>query len=115
DYREISPEQVRIAVRATAPSIVVVRTTFEDGWRATVDGVEESVLPVDGFLQGVAVPAGEHEVRLTYRDPAVSAGVRAGLVAWTTLALAGLAAFGVERRRARLSRPATPDGEAPPR
>ena len=115
DYREISPEQVRIAVRATAPSIVVVRTIFEDGWRATVDGVEESVLPVDGFLQGVAVPAGEHEVRLTYRDPAVSAGVRAGLVAWTTLALAGLAAFGVERRRARLSRPATPDGEAPPR
>ena len=115
-YLEDSPEDVRIAVRATAPSIVVVRTTFDDGWQATVDGEPAEVVPVDGFLQGVAVPAGDHDVRLTYRDAAVSTGVRAGLVAWSVLAGIGLSAFTVERRRAhRVSRPATRGDAAPPR
>ncbi len=115
-YREEGPEDVRIDVRATAPSIVVVRTTFDDGWEATVDGEPTAVVPVDGFLQGVAVPAGEHDVRLTYRDAAVSAGVSAGLAAWTALALIALMAFLVERLRARRVRPmATPDDAARPR
>ena len=116
-YDEITPEQLRIDVRATAPSIVVVRTSFDDGWTATVDGEPVVVMPVDGFLQGVAVPAGYHDVRLTYRDDALTAGVRAGIVAWATLGLAGVAAAvtaGVRRRR-RVSPTMTPGGEAPPR
>jgi len=93
-----------------------VRTTFDDGWEATVDGEPTAVVPVDGFLQGVAVPSGEHDVRLTYRDAAVSAGVSAGLAAWTALALIALMAFLVERLRARRVRPmATPDDAARPR
>lgn len=111
-YREDAPEDVRIDVRATAPSIVVVRTTFDDGWEATVDGEPADVVPVDGFLQGVAVSAGEHDVRLTYRDAAVSAGVRAGLTAWTALALSALIAFFVERLRARRVTPTTTLGDA---
>ena len=98
-YREDSPEQVRIDVRANAPSIVVVRTTFDEGWEATVDGTPAAVVPVDGFLQGVAVPEGAHEVLLTYRDAAVTSGVRAGAIAWGLLALAAAASIVWERRR----------------
>ena len=115
-YDEVTPEQVRLDVRATAPSIVVVRASFDDGWTATVDGAPSAVVPVDGFLQGVAVPAGDHEVRLTYRDDAVTAGVRAGVAAWAALVLATAVVVGVGvRRRRRVSPTTTPGGEAPPR
>jgi hypothetical protein len=115
-YRESSPESVQIDVRATAPSIVVVRTVYDDGWHATVDGGPAEVIPTDGFLQGVAVPAGDHEVRLTYRDASVTSGIRAGVVAWGTLALAGLVALALERRRGRAVRPTPPPAdEARPR
>lgn len=115
-YREDAPEDVHIDVRASAPSIVVVRTSFDDGWQATVDGEPAEVVPVDGFLQGVAVPAGDHDVRLSYRDAAVSSGVRAGWGAWTALALIGLAAFLGERLRARrVSSTAKPGAVARPR
>jgi hypothetical protein len=115
-YDEITPEQVHIDVRATAPSIVVVRTSFDDGWHATVDGSPAAVMPVDGFLQGVAVPAGDHEVRLSYRDDAVTAGVRAGVTAWTSLVVAAAAALLVAgvRRRLRVSPTATRGDGAPP-
>jgi hypothetical protein len=109
-YRETSPESVTIDVRATAPSIVVVRTVFDDGWQATVDGQPAEVIPTDGFLQGVAVPSGDHQLRLTYRDPAVSAGVRAGIVGWGALALAALVASFVQRRRARTVSSKRPPG-----
>ena len=116
-YDESSPEQVHIEVRATAPSIVVVRTSFDDGWVATVDGAPAAVVPVDGFLQGIAVPAGDHDVRLTYSDEAVTAGVRVGIAAWSALVLVAGAATvltGVRRRR-RVSPTTTPGDEAPPR
>lgn len=108
-YREDAPENVDIDVRANAPSILVVRTTFDEGWQATVDGEPAEVVPVDSFLQGVAVPAGDHEVRLTYRDAAVSAGVRAGAFAWAALLIAGAAAW-VSEQRPRSRRPG-PDGD----
>lgn len=117
-YEEDTPERARLSVVATAPSIVVVRTSFDDGWTATVDGRPAAVLPTDGFLQGVPVPAGEHEVVLTYRDDAVTDGVRAGAVAWSALAvtIAGTWILGRRRRRVggRVSRPLPADA-APPR
>lgn len=103
-YSETSPESVMIDVQATAPSIVVVRTSFDDGWQATVDGKPATVMPVDGFLQGVAVEAGEHEVRLTYRDDAVTWGWRLGAFPWLLLATAGAITLIVERRRPRQAR-----------
>ncbi|MGH2630653.1 MAG: hypothetical protein ACRDHI_08855 [Actinomycetota bacterium] len=114
-YSETSPESVTIDVEATAPSILVVRTSFDVGWEATVDGSRADVVPVDGFLQGLPVNPGEHEVRLTYRDDAVSRGARAGVVAWTVLVLAGLTSLVVARVRTRGTglRPATRDDGAP--
>ena len=113
-YSEASPESVTVDVEATAPSIVVVRTTFDDGWGATVDGRPAQVFPTDGFLQGVSVPAGHHEVRLTYRDDAVSAGARAGVVAWSALGIAAVGAFVAEawRRRRREINPSSLPGDA---
>jgi hypothetical protein len=103
DYIESDPEHVTVSVNTTAPSLVVVRNSYDEGWHATVDGVPAPVLAVDGFLQGVAVGAGRHDVRLTYLDPALARGIAASAIVWALLGIALAGAVVVERRRARSS------------
>lgn len=98
-YTEVAPEDVRIEVDAPAPSIVVVRNSYEPGWSATVDGRPAPVLATDYLLQGVPVAAGQHVVWLVYRDPEVSRGLTAGALVWLTLLSAIPATMWLERRR----------------
>jgi hypothetical protein len=98
-YRETVPEDVSITASATSPSVVVVRNAWDGGWSATVDGRPAPVLRTDYFLQGVPIPAGTHEIRLTYGDPMIGRGLVFSALIW----LGWLAALGgavtVERRR----------------
>ncbi len=116
-YREITPEDVRVTVDTSTPAVVVVRNSYDAGWSATVDGRPAPLLATDYLVQGVAVPAGRHEVRLVYRDDAVTWGMRLGLVVWVILLASIPAALLLERRsRRRRGRPsvgAHPDGAAP--
>jgi hypothetical protein len=98
---EVSDTDLRIDVDAPAASIVVIRTSYDDGWRATVDGDPATVVPVDGLLQGVAITAGAHEIRLTYGDDAVAAGMWLSAFVWSVLAAAWILARAREQRRAR--------------
>ena len=86
---------------AADPSIVVVRTAYDPGWSATVDGRPTTILPADGLLMGIPVEPGAHQIRLTYRDPDVTRGLQAGGVVWLGLALAYLVALTLERWRRR--------------
>jgi uncharacterized membrane protein YfhO len=99
-YEETRPEDIRIDVRAETSSLVVVRNAWEDGWEATVDGSPAPVLVADAFLQAVAVPAGEHEIRLTYDEPVIGRGIAASTVVWGALAIAVAAVVVRERRTA---------------
>ncbi|MEX0988727.1 MAG: YfhO family protein [Actinomycetota bacterium] len=96
---ERTPEDVRIAVDTGADALVVVRTNWDEGWSATVDGAAAAVLRTDHFLMGVPVPPGRHEIRLTYRDPAVGRGIVTSGLVWLALLAAGLGAVVAERRR----------------
>jgi hypothetical protein len=98
-YREVTPEDVRITVDAQAPSVVVVRNSYDPGWSATVDGDAAPVLAADYLVQGVAVPAGRHEIRLTYRDPDIARGLAAGAAVWFIMLAAIPVAALLERRR----------------
>ena len=97
-YRQLSPEDVRITVDTADPALVVVRNSFDDGWTATIDGRPAPVLATDYLVQGVAVPAGTHEIRLTYRDDAVTRGLLAGAAMWFVLVTSLAVALLVERR-----------------
>jgi hypothetical protein len=108
-YREVRPEDVRVSVRADGPSVVVVRNTWERGWRATVDGERAPLLRADSFLQAVPVPAGDHEVRLVYHEPTIGWGLLGSGLAWTGLVAALLVSIAGERRRATPP-PAPPPG-----
>jgi hypothetical protein len=87
-YQEVSPEDVRIRAEAAVPSILVVRNAWDDGWSATLDGRAVPVLRADAFLQGIAIPAGSHDVRLTYREPAIGRGLALSALAWLGFLLA---------------------------
>jgi hypothetical protein len=98
-YEEVSPTDVRIHAEADAPSIVLVRNVFDDGWTATVDGRPAPVLPADGFLQGVPVTAGRHEIRLQFHDRSLALGLWLGGGAWVGLGAATVVSSVVARRR----------------
>ncbi len=87
-YREVAPEDVRIEAEASVPSILVVRNAWDEGWSATLDGRSVPVLRTDGFLQGIALPPGRHDVRLTYREPAIGTGLALSGIAWLMFAAA---------------------------
>lgn len=112
-YREVTPEDVRVTVDATAPSIAVVRNSYDPGWSATVDGRPASVIPTDYLAQGVAVPTGRHEVRLVYRDRAVIGGMFANLLVWFILLGSIPVALAAERRRANRRGLEVPDSTRP--
>ncbi len=98
-YDAVAPGDVHMGVRASAPSLLVVRNAYDTGWHATVDGAPAPVLETDYFLQGVQVPRGTHRVVLTYRDASIFRGLYLSAAVWLLL-LAGFAvALAAERRR----------------
>ncbi len=95
---------------------MVVRNSYDPGWSATVDGRPAPLLAADYLVQGVAVPAGRHEIRLVYRDDEVIRGAVAGIVVWFMLLASIPAALLLERRarrRADGSDDVLPDGAGP--
>jgi len=84
-----------------AASFIAVNQTWDQGWRARVDGILAPILRTDISLSGVLVPPGEHRVEFEYFDDALAAGLALSVVA----ALACLAMVLLARRRTRDYRP----------
>jgi hypothetical protein len=96
-----SPTEIRILLEPSSGGVLTVRSAFDPGWRAEVDGREARTLPVDGFLQGVIVAEGmSREVVLTYRDDAVMLGLSLGAAVWAALLVAPFLALLLQRRAA---------------
>jgi uncharacterized membrane protein YfhO len=64
-----------MTVHARKPAILVLNDSFHPGWQATVDGKPVEILRANGFVRGVPVETGTHEVEFVYRP----AGLRRGL------------------------------------
>jgi hypothetical protein len=87
-----SPERLLIAVSARRPGFVVVADAFAPGWRAMMDGQDVPILRADGLFRAVAVPAGQHEIEMTYRPAEVRTGMALSLAAIVVTGLFGCAA-----------------------
>jgi hypothetical protein len=114
----VSPTELRIRLEPAAAGLMTIRNAYEAGWHATADGRPAETVPVDGFLQGVALPSATSEVVLTYHDDTVMLGLVLGAAIWAMLLAAPLLALATERHRfgRRTSgqpptrpRPVTPD------
>jgi hypothetical protein len=110
-WHEEDARHLRIELETSAPAIVVIRNSYDEGWRATVDGEPRRVFAVDGFLQGVPVTPEDRVIDLVYRDPAVATGLGVSAAAWIALVGSWVAALVVERaatRRRTITPPSTP-------
>jgi len=80
--------RIRLRYRAPGKAFFVVATTYDEGWRAAVDGAPVRVY-LTGLCQlGVELPAGEHSLRLEYHDPRVGVGAAISLLALAVCAAA---------------------------
>jgi uncharacterized membrane protein YfhO len=68
--------------------MVVIGQTFYPGWGASVDGRPAKLYQADGFLDGVAVPAGAHVIALVWRPWTVFIGAFLSAVSGILLILA---------------------------
>jgi len=94
-----SPTELRIRVEPASVGVLTIRSAFDPGWRAEIDGHDARTLPVDGFLQGVIVAQeSPREVVLTYHDDSVMLGLALGAAVWVALLAAPLMALVLERR-----------------
>jgi len=91
-------QSARISVTTPSPSIVLVRTPYDQNWHASVDGEPAQVLPADYVAQGIPVPAGNHTIVLSYTDPSIGYGL-AGTAAAIGALLAAAITFGLRARK----------------
>jgi len=65
---------VEVEARMRAPGMLVLADTYHSGWRATVDGEEVEIRPVNHLFRGVPLEKGVHRVRFEYRPTSLIAG-----------------------------------------
>ncbi len=63
-----------VTVDATRPALLVISHGWQHGWSATVDGNAAPLVRADGLVLGVPVPAGHHEVKVTFTPPGLRLG-----------------------------------------
>jgi uncharacterized membrane protein YfhO len=63
------PDRVVLRVRAAEAGPLMLSDTYYRGWTETVDGRRTPVLRANLLFRMVCVPAGEHVVEFTFRQP----------------------------------------------
>jgi uncharacterized membrane protein YfhO len=96
DVRSMRNERVDFTVDGPERSLVRIARTNDGDWKATIDGQRASVRTIDLSLVGIVVPAGRHDVVVSYEDPML----RIGIAISATMALLLLAATVIGRSAA---------------
>jgi hypothetical protein len=98
--RRFAAHEILAEVETDAPTLVTVAQSFYHPWRAFVDGQPVKLWRANYAFQALAVPAGQHTVRLVYVDEKFRLGVG--------ISLAGLAVCGFLWRRSSRSKVQSP-------
>ena len=105
-------DEVRVHVVAGGTGYLVVADGLQEGWHATVDGRSVPLVDADHALVAVRVPAGAHDVRLSYHPAALTAGLATSGAAVVACAVLVLLAP-LRRRRRGGPDPGAPAQRAP--
>ncbi|MFP8881784.1 MAG: hypothetical protein VCE43_21110, partial [Myxococcota bacterium] len=94
---QIEPGEIDLeaSLRGPEQGLLLVSQSDYPGWMAEIDGKPAPIVRTFGFLQGVWVPPGDHEVRLVYRPASFLVGVGLALIAAAGL----IAGWYLERKR----------------
>jgi uncharacterized membrane protein YfhO len=66
--RSFSSHAIRFSCQAERNALVSIAQSFYPAWRATIDGEPTRVWRANLAFQAVVIPAGGHEVVLSYVD-----------------------------------------------
>ncbi len=101
DYKN---EDITIHTKTAGNRLLFMSDTWYPDWHAAIDGKPTTIYRADYAFRAIAIPAGQHELTLTYYDPHYVAGRTISLMT-NALALIGLgigiAGFSFSRRRKR--------------
>ncbi len=61
-----SPNEVIFNVNTSVPKLLFLSDTYDPGWQAIIDGSSTTLYRADYAFRAVAVPPGEHNVRMVY-------------------------------------------------
>jgi hypothetical protein len=78
--REFSAHRVKLETEASEPALVVIAQSFYHNWHAYVDGRPTPLLRANHAFQALEVPAGRHEVTLSYEDRMFHSGALVSLL-----------------------------------
>jgi membrane protein YfhO len=78
--RRYRTNEVLLHVSSDEEGLLVLSDTWYPGWRASVDGVEKTILKANICQRAVAISAGKHEVRFVFEPPTVRLGLAVTIV-----------------------------------
>jgi hypothetical protein len=90
DVTEFKPEKFTVQVSAPRNAILSLAHPDYPGWTATLDGQPTTMMRAYGAFAAVAVPAGEHTVRLVYNPLSYRVGAIISLFTWAAIGILGL-------------------------
>lgn len=61
---KLTPTTYRVALEATETGTLVVPLAYYPGWRATIDGLDTTVIPNENGLVSLTVPGGTRDLRI---------------------------------------------------
>jgi hypothetical protein len=89
EFVSYAPKKLQFRATTVASSVLLLNDHFDPNWKVSVDGKPETLLRCNYLMQGVAVPAGKHEIEFRFQPPLNSLWISiAGIV--VSLVLAGV-------------------------
>ena len=82
---EKTTEGVTAKINMSRKNVVFFSISYNDSWKAYVDGTETEAYKVNNGMIGVIVPEGEHEIELAYTVKGFTEGVIICIVSTSAL------------------------------
>ncbi len=75
-----TPNEIQVKTQSDAPQLLYLSDNFYPGWYASVDGKDSPIYRANYTFRAVALPAGEHQVRMSYAPLSFSLGLVTSLI-----------------------------------
>jgi hypothetical protein len=95
---EYEPNRVVIETTSSQAGFLFLSDAYYPGWRARLDGQEETIYRADYLFRAVLVPPGQHIVEFTFHPLAFKMGLAVALTMVTVLVIAAI----VSRKKPQL-------------